>query len=267
MPVAETVTISRTLPDDAGLVEFEERPTGYRAYHFTPKDGKRVRLPSVTTILGEVTPKVALRPWYGRMAAESTLSLCRAGVLDGVAIGDVYDVLKARKEDPNSRAKDAAGRGTRVHAVMEAYLRDGTVPNPKDCPEEDRGYVRGLAAWLMKADPQPKEIERLVCAPEYGYAGRYDLRADVHNTDAIVDLKTNKRAEIYTEHELQIAGYHVAEVASGGTTPDRLLVVSVGPDGTYAEAWASGGSVTAWLNCLRLYHSLKAMTGPEAVIA
>jgi len=252
---------------DGSLIEFEERTTGWRAYWYTgsAEGDRRTRFPSVTTILGEVMPKPQLLKWYEQQGAAGALILSRDGYLDHVdPCNAIYAVREAGK-GAGATLGEASRRGTRVHKVLEAYCKTGDVPNPATFPDSDRGYIRGLIRWLLKADPKPTACEQLVCDPVAGYAGRYDMRAEVYGLDTIVDLKTNKRAEIYREALLQIAAYDMADVVCGAEPARRGLVVAVGPDGEFAEGYVPGGAWTAWTNALHLHRSLTEMGGPEIV--
>jgi hypothetical protein len=267
MTVTETVEIAREL-EGVGRSEFVDKANGYRAYHYTPPDGVRVRLPSVTTVLGAVVPKHALLDWYEARGAEGAVTLERHGVLEGVDPDQVIEVVRGRGMGAKDHARQAAGRGVSLHAILEDYCRTGDFPNPIDYPEDYRGYIRALARWILKADPEPIATERLVCHPEHGYAGRYDLRALAYGSDALIDLKTNRKGTLYPEAALQLAGYAEADERCGASYPERLLLVALGPDGQFTEGQPNAGIGEAWKRALAHYHSLKAVAiGPVEVAA
>lgn len=262
----EDIYLRRELPGGA-LIEFEERTTGFRAYWYTPPNGKRVRLPSVTTIIGAVTPKQALLEWYEDRGAESALILARGGFLDHIDPVNAGAAVREAKIGAKRTLGDASGRGKRIHAVLEAYLKTGFVPNPSDYPETDRGYLRALIRWLLKTDPEPEDTERLVCDPERGYAGRLDVRARIHgmSDSFIIDAKTNRRAAIYPEALLQVAGYHQADVKCGAAPALGCLLVALGPDGEFSEGYAPLEAWDAWDRALDFYHALNGMGQPLEV--
>jgi hypothetical protein len=254
--VAETVFLYREL-DDGALIEFEERPTGFRAYWYTAPGAKRVRFASVTTILGRISPDDALRDWYESQGASAALRLEREGFLANVAPENAIEAVRQAGHGAKATAKDAANRGIRVHAILQDYAETGAVPNPADYAEGDRGYIRGLIRWIMHADPEPVAVERLVVHPEFGYAGRLDLRARIRGHEYIVDLKTNRRCQIYRKATLQALAYHVADVRSGAEPADGgELLVAVGPDGHYAEGLPSIGTAEAWAAGLEYHRRL-----------
>jgi hypothetical protein len=258
MSVAEGTRLMREV-EGVGVLEFEDRPNGYRAYHFTTPNGQRVRLPSVTTILGATMPKHALMDWYEARGAEGAVILEREGVLAGVPPDMAIEVVRGRGVGASDFAKIAAKRGVDVHGILQSYCETGDFPGASEYPEDYRGYIRGLAAWLIKADPQPVATERLIVHPEHGYAGRTDLRATIYGTDTLCDLKTNRRAQLYPEAALQLAGYADAEERCGDGYPARLLAVAVGPDGTFSEGCPDTGVREAWRRALAHYHSLQAV--------
>jgi hypothetical protein len=239
------ILLRRELPD-GGLLEFEERVSGFRAYWYTAPGGKsRQRFPSVTTILGEVMPRHALLEWYEARGAAGALILARKGLLKGVEPDDAIETVRLNGLGGKATAGEAGNRGRRVHKVLEDYLLTGAVPNPTDFLPEERGYLRGLIRWILKSNPEPVEVERLVCDPKRRFAGRLDVRARVHgmSDEFIIDLKTNRRAAIYPSACIQVAAYHNADIACGAQPALGGLLVAVGPDGSFAEGYAP---IEAW---------------------
>lgn len=263
---AETDLLLRRELPDGGVIEFEERLTGFRAYWYTPTPGgKRQRLPSVTTILGEITPRYGLLDWYEANGAEAALTLARRGFLDHVEPAFAIDAVREAGLGARGNLKSASNRGKRVHKVLEDYLLTGSVPNPSSFPEEDRGYIRGLIRWLLKANPEPVEVERLVCDPKRKYAGRLDARIKCYSGEWIADLKTNRRAQIYPSAFLQTAAYHQADVCCGAIPALGCLLVAVGPDGTFAEGYAPLEAWDAWDAGLDFYTAMHAVGEPLEV--
>lgn len=266
MTVEEVIRLERTL-EDGSIITFEERPTGYRAYHFADAAGTRVRYPSVTTILGKVMPKRALMEWYEERGAEAATILCRQGALKGLRPDQAIEIVRGSGMGAKDAAKVAATRGIGVHAILQRWAEDGDVPNPSDYPADMRGYITGLVRWILHADPIPTAVEQLVAHPGKRYAGRYDLRAGIRGRDTLVDLKTNRRCQVYPEAALQVTGYAYADMEGGAPAPEALLMVAVGPDGTFAEAAPGYGTDTAWHRALDLYAALDAMQEPVEVAA
>lgn len=191
------------------------------------------------------------------------------------------DLAKAHKLDPNNRKNRAGDRGTSVHDALEAWAERGVMPIPEVYPETERGYVRGLVAFLEESGIQAVRSEAMVGSLEHGYAGRFDLDAYsvgnevcVHLTEkgkgdrrAVIepgllrlDLKTS--SNVYTEHYLQLAAYELAAVECGYEPSDDRVVVNVWPDGRY-QAKVSKATAEDWLAVLGAYRALERIKGAK----
>lgn len=201
------------------------------------KAPKRVRMPSVTTIIDALVPKPALVPWAEAQTAEGMLTLLRAGELDvRMTAAEALATMREAKIGAEGVRTTAARRGVDVHALLERYARDGAWADPVGVLDpEDFGYAHALNDWLRAKRPQPAEIEQLVCDPEWSYAGRLDLIADIDGMRTLVDLATSESAAIYEGKHLQTRLYHRAAMACGSDPCDRLLVVVVAKDGAWRE--------------------------------
>lgn len=227
----ETTRLNRTIPG-VGLIEFTESET-QRAYWLTPEDGKRrVRLPSVTTILDGVWPKQWLLSWYAKY-------------------GEAAPGMSA----------SAAERGTAVHAYIERYFTEGTFAPVDDYPEDVRPYLQGAAGFLWEHDPEPLAVEWLVCHPEMKYAGRLDLIATLEgarNVPVLLDFKSNQKGRIYPQAHVQASAYRLAHERCGGTAQiGRALLVGIAEDGTY-DAVEGVDAVKLWGNAVDFYRDRQA---------
>lgn len=215
-----------------------------------PTDWRRV--PSVSTIL-KCLDKPAL-PWWGMTVGVSgVLRLQQDGKLPPVCDpATVVSLLTEHKLTVNHVRNKAAARGVTVHDALEAWCRDGEVPNPDLWPEDQQGYVHGLLAFLEAVDLTPEASECMVASQTHGYAGRYDLRCRLdeatvrclaHKDPAkdawaliesgryMLDLKTS--SGVYLEHHLQLEGYEGASVECGYGPTDHRAVLRVTADGRY----------------------------------
>jgi hypothetical protein len=200
MARAPSIIASRQV-DGVGLIEYAEEP--YRAYYLTPDGGKRRRkLPSVTTILREAWAKPELINWAARMG-------------DGMA--------RARDE--------STSRGRAVHSLIETYLTSGEMLDVTGFPDDYRPYLRSAAKFILAEDPEPEAVELLVCHPEFGYAGRLDLRARLRGRSQIVDFKTSPNGGVYAEAHLQTFAYELADERCGAPRAEGRSVVAITPDG------------------------------------
>ena len=219
-----------------GRIEFEHHTTGareYRAYHLRDLDGRRRRMVSVTSFLG-ILHKQALLRWYEETGMRNAIAAERAGTLADIGLDQVVDYLRKNEMGAEHAAKIAAHRGTSVHAALETYFRDGTVPNPARYPPDARPYIRHAVRWLLDAERrglEVEDVERLVAHPGYDYAGRMDLRARLGGLPYVIDWKTNRHGRVWDEQHLQPIAYAVADEKCGAEPVHGCLIVAIGPNG------------------------------------
>lgn len=254
--------LERVLPDGS-LLTFEQRDTGYRAYHHWPVDedgvchsSKRVRLPSVTTVLGSIIPK-DLVMWGEEAGIRGAWAAIYDYDAEWTAGPDgLVAYVRQNKLGAEAARQKAAGRGISVHKLLEDWMTSGTVPNPADHPNEHRGYIQALARWVVAVDPDPIEVEFLVCSPDDKYAGRVDLLARIDGRLTLVDLKTQKDAGIFSSAHVQVALYDRAIEKSSDYEVEQARIVVLAENGAPREMEAMYGDATA-LKALEWYDALK----------
>lgn len=153
------------------MIGYRQVWVGGQRYYVTPFG----QLPSVTTVIKETRPKA-----------------------------EVEKLEKWRREEPDADqiTADSAQRGRELHAMVEAYLREGTMGTGR--------WWASVWPFLQNVDrTQETLIEVPVASPE-GYAGSLDLMAVVDGVLTIVDWKTarkRKRREWIGDYLLQAAAY------------------------------------------------------------
>lgn len=234
-------------------IDYYEKP--YRRYTV---NGDAV--PSVTTVIG-ILNKAALPHWAARVTAEGSWKLVRR---KGYQIPDspwqFTSDLKKYGYDHRSATQKAADRGVDVHAVWEAWNERQEIPNASAYPEDRRGYIRALAAFIMEHKPQCLEAEMVVGSAEHGFAGRLDTVVVVQTEDgpSLLDLKTSKG--VYPEsHFPQLAGYEIARRECGLVPTERQGILRVGADGSYEVRW-SDADAEDFLVLLRAWRSQQRWT-------
>ena len=234
-------------------------------------------VPSVTSVLSVLDKGGGLIWWAQGIGVQGVLDLYESGQLVGNGSPEtshlahhyggqatkesVVDLLTEHKITVNHQRDKAGDRGQSVHDAFEAWARTGLKPDPSIYPDEERGYVEGLLAFLADVPSiEPIAVEVLVASAEYGFAGRYDIRfrtwqphdVVVHRTPKrgpvfrrlspglyLGDLKTSKG--IYASHARQLEAYEQASVESGYEPTEARGILHVAADGTYefVRSWAT----------------------------
>jgi len=171
-----------------------ERPTTLRDAR---KEGL---LPSVTTIIN-VLDKAGLTNWKLQQVLLAALTLPRE------VNEPEQEWLKRVMQDSRSTGREAAERGTAIHAIIESYFEQVYMPvKPAylDAIDDVLKHHFGNQPWLA---------EKSFGHP-LGFGGKCDLMAKPVNgqgTGYIVDFKTKDtdldKVDVYFEHELQLASY------------------------------------------------------------
>lgn len=224
-------------PPAAGPPQARTRRDSSRFY-VDPVDPAR-ELVSVTTVLSATSSKPFLVDWSAKLAAEyavERLEVLRALVEDGdpAAAVDLVKRAAARRRD------EASGRGTRLHAVLEALVLDAPLPAFDDDPEL-AAMADQLVAFVVDYGARFLAAEATVASSRYGYAGTLDAVAELEALDGrvlMLDLKTGKQLDEAVPE--QLAAYRYADElwlkppAVGKVTPpavDGCAVLHVRPDG------------------------------------
>lgn len=249
----------RVLPDGTRLTFVDNGKS--RIYRHHPAGGKPVRLTSVTTVL-DCLAKRALLGWYEDHGARGAVRAWLAEEIDAdTPEEDIIERVRLLGLGADAAKKKAAKRGLNVHDALEVFATTGELPDPSDMDPEHRPYYRGLVRALLALDPEPTAAEEITCSLTHKYAGRFDLRAVVQGSDALLDLKTSKSGRGYPEAHLQLQAYSIAEQECGAPQPERMIVVGVGPDGSFCadECVASEAHFLAVLGAFR---AMGAVRGP-----
>ena len=188
---------------------------------------------SVTKALGIIDKGFALQRWYGQQVYWA--------VAKNPSISE-KDALYA----PYLESRKAADRGTTVHSLIESYKKGGNIEH---IPEKFRGYANAFFKWVGEVKPELVENERTVFNDKYGYAGTLDAIAIIGGKKYVVDFKTNKDGNVYTEAHMQVSAYINAD---GMTGIDGGVIVALAEDGSYTHQVAKNGFY-AFINALELY--------------
>lgn len=217
----------------------------------------------VTTALSEGMPKPALPYWAARTVAEHVVDMDPAD-LAAIRRQGRTAAVATLKQAPWTHRDNAATRGTKVHQLAEKVAAGETV----DVPDELAGHVESVIAFLDDWKVDPILSEKVVGSYKYGYAGTFDLIADVYDGRRVLfDYKTS--TGIYPETVLQLNAYAYADfyvADSGIEIPmrevgiDEIKVVHVRADGYDVIPLALGvEQMNAFLNTLGVARARQAM--------
>jgi hypothetical protein len=184
----------------------------------------------VTTAINKGLPKPALVPWGARCVAEEAAPLMMGSdalvreYLDEHHITTDRDLIEYLKKAPSRIRDGAAVRGTKVHKIAEQLVfgRDDI-----DVPEELQGHVESCMLFINEWKIRPLLVEHTVGSYRWGYAGTFDLIAELPDGRRVLfDYKTGASG-VWPETALQLAAYRYADayVAPDGT---EILMKDVG---------------------------------------
>jgi hypothetical protein len=172
----------------------KERPT-------TLADARKLGLlPSVTTINGMLS-KAGLDTWKQQQVLLAALTLPRE------TNEPEQEWLKRVMQDSRATGRDAAERGTAIHAVIESYFDQVYMP-------EKPAYLDAIDSTLKGVFGDQPWLAEKSFGHSLGFGGKCDLMAKPINgqgTGYIVDFKTKDtdldKVDVYFEHEMQLAAY------------------------------------------------------------
>ncbi len=182
------------------------RADGTPAYTVVGKNGKErpttVRdarehglLPSVTGII-RCAAAPQLEVWKRRQLALACLTLPRIS-------GESEDDFLARAEhDWQEEGKNAADRGTEIHAAVEQHYR-GEPP-----AEEMWPWVTSVRDLILSTCGVQTWLPERSFASRLGFGGKIDL----HSANWLLDVKGKdgiERFDLYDEHYMQLAAYRM----------------------------------------------------------
>src|ERR1035437_8518611 len=158
-------------------------------------------VPGVTTVIN-ILDKPGLKWAAAKITAEYTLN----GYWPEFPTRD--ELVRHCTGEFDREWREKAARGTRVHAVAEAWARGETV----DVSLADSGFVDACESFHEVYQPKFLLIEKAVLNAEYGYGGRFDFIARLKGQGtALCDIKTGSQRPL--ENALQASAYMRGQVA------------------------------------------------------
>lgn len=173
------------------------------------RDAKRLGLvPSVTTIL-DLIAKPSLENWKINQALNSALTLQREK-------GETFDAFIYRcKVDSKKAGKEAAERGTKIHAMIEKGFLGTSTNKP----------YKAIKNYLDEHYPNEEWIAEDSFCADQGYGGMIDLYS---KSGIFVDFKTKDNLKgkdpkrlVYDNHAMQLSAY---AQGCGFDNPQRVSI-------------------------------------------
>jgi hypothetical protein len=175
-----------------------EGKTGVR--NTTLRDARKLGLlPSVTTINGMLS-KAGLDTWKQQQVLLAALTLPR---MEGEP---EQEWLSRVMQDSKATGREAAERGTAIHAIIEGYFDQIYMP-------EKPAYLDAIDKVLQDAFGSQLWLPEKSFGHPLGYGGKCDLIAKetLKQGGIVVDFKTKDtdldKVDVYFEHEMQLAAY------------------------------------------------------------
>lgn len=170
-----------------------EGKTGLR--NTTLRDARKLGLlPSVTTI-NSMLSKAGLDTWKQQQVLLAALTLPRQ------PDEPEADWLARVMQDSKATGREAAERGTAIHALIEAYFDQVYMP-------EKPLYLDAVSKALLDAFGSQLWLAERSFGHPLGFGGKCDLMA---KNGFVVDFKTKDtdldKVDVYFEHEMQLAAY------------------------------------------------------------
>lgn len=217
-----------------------------------------------------------LLSWKERMTCEGIAALVEADVAANAAVqhiegwcppdhewllssGTIRDRLRLEGVTADDARDRKATLGTNIHSVLEALAGIGDWPDLNAMPPEEQLYAKAVMSWWETRRPQVLQAEQFVYSEAYGFAGRFDLRANLKYEGpegestwpcALVDLKTS--SFIAPSMHVQLALYELGAKECGIGSTVFQLVLQVKPDGTWREVLSKASEKDA-LSAIDVY--------------
>ena len=172
----------------------KERDTTLRDARKFKAAGKPL-VPSVTTICKEAA-REGLQRWLRLQVLHAALTLPK---IEGEAEEQYLDRIMA---DSREQSKNAAARGTTIHAAIQGRDLDG------EYGTYVHGAVTAVEDWLPG----------MIWTPEKSFAHKLGFggKVDAHCPEAVLDWKTKEfdledadKLTVYDEHAMQLSAYRV----------------------------------------------------------
>lgn len=189
------------------LPELHTEEIGGKRYYITPEG---LAYPSITTVLS-VLSKDPIDAWRKRIGEEEAARI----------------------------SAHASGRGTDLHSVIEAYLKNEELPFPTDPKSRVRIMFNRMKQRLSNInDISAQEIP--LYSDRLKVAGRCDCIAKWNGVPSIIDFKSATKAKIkawINGYFIQTTGYSLMYEERTGIKVDQVVILMAGEDDFSCQAF------------------------------
>ena len=187
-------------------------------------------VPGCSSIAG-ILPKGFLAPWASKLAVETIDRLIKPNTK--YSKSELTEALALAKIAHTIRKDTALETGSRVHLLLEAYIKNGKeIPKQED--SEVQECVNRFMEWVNQHKIEWLASELLVGSEMYKFAGTLDAIARLDNKLVLIDFKSSKQISI-GEYGLQTAGYKIALEELGCPDIEERIIVRLPKDGSDIE--------------------------------
>jgi hypothetical protein len=185
------------------------------------------------------TDNDGLLDWAARLAYEGVAREASLGLAcdpedaqDALAWLESADSIRSTMEASKTTWRDIRAEKGRIGTDSHEILERLTDVDPDVAVLPTTGYDRAVLAWWQENTPTPLHAEVVVYSAEHGFAGRFDLLAEIGGKRVLLDLKTSNW--ISASFAIQLNLYRLAGIESGVFDDvDRLVVLHVDDQGNY----------------------------------
>ncbi len=190
--------------------------------YYATVDGKKVRVPSVTTITGRFKDSGALIYWANQVGL-------------GEKACDEQEQCRTCGRKPGKMHRDAmnvaAGIGTYAHALIDNFVKLTPIDDAEfDHLDSDQimtsiECLDTFKDWWDGAHVEVQETELALVSSELLFGGRMDAIGMVNGKFSVIDWKTS--AGLYSDYIAQLAGYLILLEEHDFPTVEAIHIIRV----------------------------------------
>ncbi len=179
-------------------------------------------------------------------------------------VTEILNYFTSYDKVPRDILKNAAARGTAVHALCAGIAKGNWIPETM-INEEHLPYVKSFKLWHEAQIQEYKIIEQRYTHPDLNFSGQMDFVAVGNNGETyLIDLKTSAAPQ--KTYPLQMAAYD-SLLRSHGITVKGAMIVYLSKKAEFPEIHYLEGMEEEFhvflsaLDCWNYFHKKKEKNG------